>query len=68
MTRSGALFYALGRQGFVSDAGGSLVAAATTPAGIDEDQDNDQNSEGNETSADPERLARKCHVLTPFRR
>jgi hypothetical protein len=43
-----------------------LVAAATPPAGVDEDEDNDENSEGDEPSADPEHLARKSHVLTSF--
>jgi hypothetical protein len=43
-----------------------LVTAATPPAGVDEDEDNNENSEGDEPSADPERLARERHVLTSF--
>jgi len=34
-----------------------LVAAATPPAGVDEDEGNDENSEGNEPSADPDHPA-----------
>jgi hypothetical protein len=43
----------------VSGDGIELVAAAATtaPAGIDENEDNDENSEGNEACADPQRLA-----------
>jgi hypothetical protein len=49
--------------------GSELVTAAHTApaAGLDDYKDNDENSEGNEPSADPQRLARECHVVTPFR-
>jgi hypothetical protein len=39
----------------VSDGSDLVAAAATAPAGID--KDNDENGEGNEPATDPERLA-----------
>jgi hypothetical protein len=45
-----------------------LVAAAdsaTSSAGVD-DEDDAENNKSNQRCSDPERLARKCHVLTSF--
>jgi len=39
--------------------------AATSSAGVD-NEDDAENNKGNQPCADPERLARKCHVLTSF--